>query len=79
MVVGGYVEVEPDMFLRMDDEGILKTEKLFDLFPPGCTMKKNRKVEGNWLFSPDEGIIRTRAVKNKDTIGDVRISYYIPS
>ena len=49
---------------------------MHDLFE-GQTAKINLKDDDSeWHYSPEDGMIRRRAVAGKDTIGDIRITYY---
>ena len=34
--------------------------------------------DGVWEYNPEEGMIRRRVIAGSDTIGDIRISYYVP-
>ena len=73
MIVSGSV------FKRLSEQAkVTEMEKLDDLFS-GRTSKINRPDrDGIWKYSPDEGMIRRQAVRGKDTIGDIRISYWVP-
>ena len=53
-------------------------KKLDDLFPGRSAEINMPDPDGVWEYSPDEGMIRRRVVPGKDTIGDIRISYWVP-
>lgn len=49
-----------------------KVQNLFEERPADINLKD---VDGEWCYSPKEAMIRRRAVADKDTIGDIRITY----
>ena len=50
---------------------------MFDIFPNGG-MPEHPDQFGVWEHCPDQGAIRRRKYAGKDTIGDLRLTYFVP-
>ena len=60
---------------------IQKWEKLTDIYKSGGSekLKQIRDQYGVWTYDPEQSLIRRQKIAGKDTIGDIRISFNIPT
>ena len=60
---------------------IQKWEKLTDIYKSGGSEKLEqiRDQYGVWTYDPEQSLIRRQKIAGKDTIGDIRISFTIPT
>ena len=74
--VNGVIRILPEAFGTISNLDLMKKEKLTNLYPD---ISKFRVPDqnGNWIYEPDSGMIRQRQQPGKDTIGDVRVTFYV--
>ena len=69
----------PDDCLKDHSAVGYEKEKLIDLYPVGHARPEFGKNELiDWSFEPDTGMLRRRKFVDHDTIGDLRVTFYVP-
>jgi len=78
-LVGAVIRVGQSEFKQISDfQHFRDMEQVRNVFHKGLADFNIPDSDGAWDYIPHEGMIRRRVVQGADTIGDIRISYYVP-